>query len=585
MERRTFDICCTLLILSAVMSASFASENVSAPERELVTRPTVGLVLSGGGARGAAHVGVIKVLDDLQIPVDFVAGTSMGAIVGGLYASGMTADELVHVIETADWSALLTDRPPRAQRSFRRKSDDIGFLVDFDLGIDKSGLIFPEGFIQGQNLEIALKRLALPAISIDDFDELPIPFRAVATDIVTGEAVVIDSGDLAAAMRASMSAPGIFKPVRSDGRILVDGGVANNLPVQIVRDMGADILIVVDVGFPLLSEEQLGSALAVTKQMLTILINGRAQDQIALLDADDILISPNLGDFGSQDFQRLIEAQHLGNEKARELSGRLAELSISNEKYLAYRKRVERNRHDVPVIDSVVVENESRLSPRVIEARLTEQDGKPLDLGQLESDISNIYGFDTFETVTYDVVNDTGRNTLLVRATEKSWGPNYLRFGVNLEDDFSGNSNYNVAARLTRTEINRLGGEFRAELQIGETPRLFAELYQPLDYASRWFVNPQIEFARSGSGLFDNSGLQIAQIGSDDARLSLDGGRQFGNWGGFRVGVSRVHSDAELRIGPPGFPGGSAQTTSLTAVLNTTQLIAWRCQGQVQTLV
>ena len=565
MERRTFDICCTLLILGTMISTSFASESASAEERELVTRPTVGLVLSGGGARGAAHVGVIKVLDELQIPVDFVAGTSMGAIIGGLYASGMTADELTHVIETADWSALLTDRPPRAQRSFRRKSDDIGFLVDFDLGVDKSGLIFPEGFIQGQNLEIALKRLALPAISIDDFDELPIPFRAVATDIVTGEAVVLDSGDLAAAMRASMSAPGIFKPVRSDGRILVDGGVANNLPVKIVRDMGADILIVVDVGFPLLSEDQLGSALAVTKQMLTILINGRAQDQIALMDEDDILISPNLGDFGSQDFQRLVEAQQLGNEKAQELSGRLAELSISNDEYLAYRQRVEINRHDAPVIDSVVVENESRLSPKVIEARLAEQAGKPLDLEQLESDISNIYGFDTFETVTYDVVNDAGKNTLLVTATEKSWGPNYLRFGVNLEDDFSGNSSYNVAARLTRTEINRLGGEFRAEFQIGQTPRLFAEFFQPLDYASRWFVNPQIELARSSSGLFDNSGNQLAQIGSEDARLSLDGGRQFGNWGGFRAGVTRVHGDAELRIGAPGFPGGSAQITSLTA--------------------
>ncbi len=565
MQRLTFDICCTLLILGAVMSESFASGNVDAREDELATRPTVGLVLSGGGARGAAHVGVIKVLDELQIPVDFVAGTSMGAIVGGLYASGMTADELVNVIETANWSALLTDRPPRAQRSFRRKSDDIGFLVDFDLGIDKSGLIFPAGFIQGQNLEIALKRLALPAISTDNFDELPIPFRAVATDIVTGEAVVLASGDLAAAMRASMSAPGIFKPVRRDGRILVDGGVANNLPVQIVRDMGADILIVVDVGFPLLSEEQLGSALAVTKQMLTILINGRAQDQIALLDADDVLISPNLGDFGSQDFHRLAVAQQLGSEKARELSGRLAKLSLSDKEYLAYRRRVELNRRDAPVIDNVVVENESRLSPEVIKARLADQEGTTLDLGQLESNIRNIYGFDTFETVTYDVVNDSGKNTLLVRATEKSWGPNYLRFGINLEDDFNGNSNYNIAARFTRTEINRKGGEVRVEMQVGETPRIFSELYQPLDYASRWFVNPQIELARIGFGLFDNSGLQIAQLGSDNARLSLDGGRQFGNWGEFRVTVSRVRSDSELRIGMPGFVGGSSETTSVGA--------------------
>lgn len=565
MERLTFYIGCALLTLGAVTSAAYAAVPIESAENVLVGRPTVGLVLSGGGARGAAHVGVIRVLDELQIPVDFVAGTSMGAIVGGLFASGMNADELAHFVETVDWSKLLTDLPPRAERSFRRKSDDLGFLVDFDLGIDRSGLIFPAGFIQGQNLEIALKRLTLPVISIDDFDDLPIPFRALATDIVTGEAVVMESGDLAAAMRASMSAPGIFKPVRRDGRILVDGGVANNLPIQIVREMGADILIVVDVGFPLLPEEQLGSAFAVTTQMLTILINRRSQDQIATLTSDDILITPDLGEFGSQDFQRLPEAQQLGEDKAQELSRRLAKLSVSNEDYLAYREQLELNRHNIPIIDSVVVENESKLSPKVIEARLDDQTGKPLDLDQLELGIANIYGFNTFETVSYDVVNDNNNNTLLVRAMEKSWGPNYLRFGVNLEDDFNGNSSYNIAARLTRTEINRLGGEIRIELQIGETPRLFVELFQPLDYKSDWFINPQIEFARPGSGVFDNNGFQIAQVGADSRRLSLEGGRQFGNWGEFRVGITEVHSDSELRIGAPGITGWSAQFTSLTA--------------------
>ena len=565
MERQKFTICRTLLILGACISAAFASENTNSQENEPSARPTVGLVLSGGGARGAAHVGVIKVLDELQIPVDFVAGTSMGAIVGGLYASGMTADELTQFVDTVDWSKLLKDRPPRAERSLRRKSDDIGFLVDFDLGVNKSGLIFPEGFIQGQNLEIALKRLTLPVVSIDDFDKLPIPFRAVATDIVSGKAVVINSGDLAGAMRASMSAPGIFKPIRRDGLILVDGGVANNLPIDVVREMGADILIVVDVGFPLMPEEQLGSALAVTKQMLTILVNGRAQDQIALLTSDDILISPDLGEFGSQDFQRLPEAQQLGEEKAQELSGLLASLSVSNEKYLAYRERLESNRHDMPIIDAVVVENESRLSPKVIEARLDDQTGKSLDPDQLESNIADIYGFNTFETVSYDIAKDTDGNTLFVRATEKSWGPNYLRFGINFEDDFSGNSSYNVAARLTRTEINRLGGEFRAELQLGETPRLFTEFFQPLDYKSRWFVNPQIQFGRSNSGVFDNNGFQIAEVGADNLLLTLDVGRQFGNWGEFRVGVTQIHSDSELRIGPPGFAGGSSQTTAVTA--------------------
>lgn len=559
------DICVTLLGLFLCMSVAVASEKVITDDIEPSDRPSVGLVLSGGGARGAAHVGVIKVLDELQIPVDFVAGTSMGAIVGGLYASGMSANELSQFVETVDWSNLLTDRPPRAERSFRRKSDDIGFLVDFDLGINKSGLIFPGGFIQGQNLEIALRRLALPVISIDDFDELPIPFRAVATDIVSGEAVAIGSGDLAVAMRASMSAPGIFKPVRRDGRILVDGGIANNLPIQVVRDMGADILIVVDVGFPLLSEKQLGSALAVTKQMLTILINGRAQNQIASLTSDDILISPDLGEFGSQEFQRLPEAQQLGEERAQELTARLINLSVSNEEYFAYRERVEANRHDMPTVDVVVVENESKLSPKVIEERLDDQTGKPLDPDLLESNIADIYGFNTFETVSYDVGNRTDSNTLFVRATEKSWGPNYLRLGINFEDDFRGNSSYNIAARLTRTEVNRLGGEFRGEMQLGETPRLFAEFFQPLDYKSHWFINPQIEYARTGAGVFDDSGFQIAQIGANNTRLSFDVGRQFGNWSEFRFGVTQIRSDSKPRIGLPGVAGGSSQTTALRA--------------------
>ena len=550
-------ICRTSLFVIACILAAFATGEINADEKAPDDRPTIGLVLSGGGARGAAHVGVIKVLDELRIPVDYIAGTSMGAIVGGLYASGMTADELENVIETADWTALLSDRPPRAQRSFRRKSDDIGFLVDFEMGIGKSGLIFPSGLIQGQNLEIALKRFSLPAISIDNFDALPIPFRAVATDIVTGEAVILDSGDLATAMRASMSAPGIFKPVRQDNRVLVDGGVANNLPVQVVRDMGADILIVVDVGFPLLPEDQLESALAITKQMLTILINARAQDQAALLTSNDILISPDLGDFGSQDFQRMVEAQTLGSEKAYELRGKLANLSVSSEEYLAFRNRLELNRHGVPVIDQVVVENESRLSPKVIEARLADQEGGPLDVDQLESDIANIYGFDTFETVTYDVIDNHGDTVLAVRATEKSWGPNYLRFGINLEDDFDGASSYNVAAQFTRTEINKKGGEFRAEIQIGESPRLFAEFYQPIDFASRWFVNPKIEYQRESSGLFD-SGQQIAQFRSNLVEISLEGGRQFGNWGEIRVGLTRSHGDSDLQIGTPGIDDGSS---------------------------
>lgn len=556
----------TLLSCAAALFAlvSLPSANINARDVTPHDRKTIGLVLSGGGARGAAHVGVIKILDELRIPVDYIAGTSMGAIVGGLYASGMSSAELTQVFDTVDWSTLLTDRPPRGRRSFRRKSDDSGFLVNFDLGVDSTGLIFPSGIVQGQNFELALKRLTLPAISIDDFDELPIPFRAVATDIVSGEAVVLGSGDLATAMRASMSAPGVFRPVRINERILVDGGVANNLPVQVVRDLGADILIVVDVGFPLLPEEQLGSALALTKQMLTILINARARDQIALLTADDILISPALGDLGSQDFQRLGEAQQIGERQARKLLDRLAKLSVSDEEYRDHRIRLAHKRQDLPVIEQVVVQNESKLSPEVIASRLREQAGGPLDVDRLESDLADVYGFDTFETVSYDVHEDPAGNTLTVTAREKSWGPNYLRFGINLEDNFDGDSDYNIATRFTRTEINRRGGELRAELQIGETPHFFAEFYQPLDYASRWFVNPIFAFERSGSSLFEDGG-QLARFRSRQIQLSLEGGRQFGNWGEIRVGIARSHSREKVLIGPPGFESASSDLANLFA--------------------
>ncbi len=556
---------CPAFALATCVLALLVAGDTAAAEPEPTARPTIGLVLSGGGARGAAHVGVIRVLDELEIPVDYVAGTSMGAIVGGLYASGMSADELEAVIDTADWSELLSDRPPRAQRSFRRKSDDIGFLVDFDLGIDRSGLVFPGGLIQGQNLEIAIRHLTLPVITVDDFDALPIPFRAVATDIVTGEMVVFDSGDLPTAMHASMAVPGVFRPERYQGRILVDGGVANNLPIQVVRDMGADVVIAVDVGFPLLPEAELDSALAITKQMLTILINQRAEAQLSLLGADDILIRPELGDLESQEFQRLVEAKELGAQSAAALASTLARLSVPEAEYAEHRRRVAaRRRAEPPVIDRIVVSNESRLSPRVIEARLTDQSGGKLDVEQLESDIADVYGFDTFEKVAYDIGEDGGRTALIVRGTAKRWGPNYLRFGINLEDDFDGGSNYNIAARLTRTEINPRGGELRAELQVGESPRLFAELYQPLDFASRWFVNPQIEFGRTSAGLFDD-GKQIAEFRSSVRTLTLEGGRQIGNWGEIRVGVTRLRSSGSLRIGPPELPAGEGDLAALTA--------------------
>ena len=530
-------------------------------QTEDAAQPKIGLVLSGGGARGIAHVGVVKVLDEMRIPVDYVAGTSMGAMVGSLYASGISAAEIERFFQDAEWLMLLSDRPPRAQRSYRRKSDDFGFLVDFEVGLNKEGLTIPQGLMQGQNLTLELRKLLIPVANISNFDRLPIPYRTIGTDLVTGQEVVLDSGDLPMAIRASMSAPGLLKPVRIDGRLLIDGGVANNLPVEVTRSMGADVLIVVDVGTLLADEADLDSALKIMAQMTTIMGRARTEAQKQLMTDEDVLITPDLGSIAFRSFDQAAQAIQRGEVAARQSMDKLRRFSVSEELYAAHRQSLQQALREPPVIHEVAIENESRLSPKVLEARLSDQRGKVLDVEQLHTDIADIYGLDTFETVDYSIENIDSENRLVIQSKAKSWGPNFLRFGINLEDDFDGNSSYNVAARLTRTEINARGGEIRVDTVVGESPNLAIELFQPLDYASQWFVNPRLSYGRSNQGLFD-AGNQIAQFRSEESEVYLGVGRQFGNWGEARLALARTFADQEVRIGDSALGSGSGDVSS-----------------------
>ena len=550
-------------LFAFALIAVIAAPVMCVAQTEDVTRPKIGLVLSGGGARGAAHVGVIKVLDEMRIPIDRIAGTSMGAIVGGLYASGLDASELEQIILDADWPDLLSDRPPRAQRTYRRKADDLGFLVDFDVGVSKSGLILPEGIVQGQNFTLALRRWLLPVAAVDNFDRLPIPFVAVATNLISGDEVMLASGDLPTAIRASMSVPGLFKPVRLNNQVLVDGGVANNLPVDVAKAMGAGMLIVVDVSSPLAEEAELDSPLKIANQMNTILITARTEEQKRHLMPQDVLITPELGLMSSQAFERSVEAMHLGEMAARQAKSELQRFSLSQADYVAHRQALLRARADNPVIHQVSIDNESRLSTKVLQERLSDQRGATLNVGQLEADIGDIYGFNTFETVDYSISSDGIENGLLIQSKAKSWGPNYLRFGINLEDDFEGNSTYNLAARFTKTEVNAKGGELRADVVVGESPQFAAEFYQPLDYRSRWFVNPRLSFQGGNESLYD-AGNQIAQFRSEEVGLSVGVGRLFGNWGELRLTLARSFADEDVRIGDPELGGASGDVTNFT---------------------
>jgi NTE family protein len=538
---------CILLFVTA--SPARADDHPASEES--AERPRIGLVLGGGGARGAAHIGVLKVLEELQIPVDYVAGTSMGSIVGGLFASGMSPEEIEREVLAMDWDDLFHDDPAREELSFRRKRDDDLYAFAAKPGFNDGKVEMPLAFIRGQKLDLVLNRLTLPLISVTDFDDLPIPYRAVATDIENGKEVVLGSGSLAKAIRASMAVPAAFDPVDLDGRLLVDGGLANNVPVSVARDMGADVLIVVNVGSGLLSREQITSALAVTGQLANFLFSLNTEHQLKTLDSDDVLITPDLGDIGGGSFDRAAETIAPGEAAAREVTDALRRYSVSNDEYARFVARRSQRRPGAPVIDSVRVDNRSPLSDAVIAERISATPGEPLDLPQLEQDIGRVYGLEVFESVRYDLLREDEQTSLVIGATAKHWGPGFVQGGLASSNNMQGDSTLRLGLVYTRTLLNSLNGEWRLGGQLGDDAGVFTEIHQPLDASSRYFVAGGVGYFSRNVNVFDSAGDNLARYRLSTYGLQLSAGREFGNWGEGRVGYRRLTGDAEITVGDP----------------------------------
>ncbi len=533
-----------LLTLTALLVVTLAAA---------ADRPRIGLVLGGGGARGAAHIGVLKVLERHQVPIDAIAGTSMGAIVGGLYASGMSVEELEDLVGSLDWAAVLSDDPPRNDLSFRRKQDDAQFPINLELGLRDDELLMPMGVIQGQELDLLLRELTIHASGIADFDQLQIPFRAVASDIERGEPYVMGHGDLARAIRASMAVPGALAPVRIDDRLLVDGGLVGNLPVDVAREMGVDIVIAVDVEFPLYSAEELDSALAISEQMLTILIRKETLRQIDTLSDRDILIQPELGIFASTDFGHIVDTIEPGMRAAEEATERLQHIKLDDAAwadYLASRRPLRPNANSLAFVRVV---HDGTIKPAALESRLVTKAGDTIDTAQLAADADRLYGLDLYEQVSYRLVEKEGATGVEFQARSKSWGPDTLQFSMSLEDDFEGSTGFNVATRLTRSGLNPHGAEWRTDLQLGTDPLLISEFYQPFGWNSRLFVAPRVDMRQSNINAFVNDAT-VARLRISEAEGGLDLGAEFGNWGEFRIGAYRGLGKARVKVGDPGIP-------------------------------
>ena len=513
-------------------------------------RLRIGLVLGGGGARGAAHIGVLKELERLQIPIDAIAGTSMGAIVGGLYSTGVGADELQRLVNSLDWATALSDKANREDLSFRRKQDEREFPVNLELGVRGSDLVLPKGVIQGQKLDLLLRELTIRASHIDNFDDLPIPFRAIAADIVGGKTVILDSGDLAQAIRASMSVPGIFAPAEINGQLLVDGGAVGNLPINIMQTLGVDVIIAVDVEFPLYAPEELDSVLTISEQMLTIMIRKETLRQIDLLSDDDILIRPDLGTYASTNFTDIVDTIEPGIASARSQEEKLSAYSVSDAQwktYLSQRQPLPDIREDLAFVRVV---HDGKLSPKVLESRLTVKSGDPIDSGVLANNAERLYGLQLYEHVGYRLLRENDGTGVEYSATTKSWGPDILQFGASLEDDFEGSTSFNLAARLTKAGLNRLGAEWRTDLQLGTDPTLLTEYYQPLSFDSRWFFAPSLQLRQSNLNTFLGDDT-VARYRLSEGDFGIDLGRELGTVGEFRIGAYSGSGKAKIKIGDP----------------------------------
>ncbi|MEJ3661353.1 patatin-like phospholipase family protein [Pseudomonas fragi] len=534
---------CLLLCLCPLML--FAAE---------AARPKVGLVLSGGAARGLAHVGVLKALEEQGIHIDAIAGTSMGAVIGGLYASGYKIDELEKLALGIDWKEALSDAPEREDVPFRRKQDDRDFLVKQKLSFrDDGSLGLPLGVIQGQNLALLLESLLAHSSDIRDFDKLPIPFRAVATDIVNGEKVVFRKGHLPQVIRASMSIPAVFAPVEINGQLLVDGGMVDNIPVDVAREMGVDMVIVVDIGTPLRGRKQLNTVFDILNQSITLMTRSNSEVQLASLKPDDILIQPALASYGTTDFGRALDIINAGYRATQVMEKRLAGLRQSTDVQLAEARTAEER---TPVITAIKIENDSKIGDSVIRYYIRQPVGEPLDLGRLQRDMGTLYGLDYFDQVQYRVIHKGQERTLVISARGKRSGTDYLRLGLNLSDDMRGDSAFNIGASYRINGINQLGAEWLTRVQLGDKQELYSEFYQPLDAGSRYFVAPYIN-ARSQNveAILDND--PIAEYRLERYGFGLNFGRQIGNSGEIRVGVGEAWGEANVRIGDQDLPSTS----------------------------
>jgi NTE family protein len=527
-------------------------------------RPRVGLVLAGGGAKGGAHVGVLKVLEEMHIPVDCIAGTSMGALVGGGYASGIPARELETFVTTIDWKKVVGSQGRRDLEPIEQKRAGVTYSNDFEFGITPDGVTLPGGLVNTSNIEDLLRTYVASARSVSQFDKLPIPYRAVATDMVTGQMVVLDQGDLATAMRASMAIPGAFAPVLMDPWILNDGGLVRNIPIDVARNLCADRVIVVNLVELPIDPKRLRTATQLLSRTMDVMIEANETLQLQTIRAGDIRIDVHMGDITTADFERVPDTIPLGEAAAREHAAELAAYAVPEEQYMAWRASVTRSQDLETRLADVRFEGLKRVNTGFLASRSDIRPGDTVDVARISKEAQRMSVLQDFDSVGYRIDGEATAPILTWLPREKNWGPNYLKADLGLYTSSDGDLEFALFGRHTRTWVNSLGAEWRNELQFGGDSYLQTSFYQPLDQAHRFFVEPRLMVSRTLENIFFED-ERVARYEYQDLTGSLDLGLNFGRFAQARVGYLYDSRKVNVDVGSPVLPETEPDDAALGA--------------------
>lgn len=529
------------------------------------SRPRVGLVLAGGGAKGGAHVGVLKVLEELQVPIDCIAGTSMGALVGAGYASGIPVTDLEKFVIGIDWGKVVGGQGRRDLEPIEQKRDGATYATNLEVGVGRDGLVIPGGLVNTSNIEDVLRGYVANARLETDFDRLPIPYRAVATDMVSGRMVVLDRGDLATAMRASMAIPGAFAPVVTEGQVLSDGGLVRNIPIDVARKLCADVVIVVNLVEPPVRPEKLQSATQLLTRTMDVMIESNEQLQLESLTPADVRIDVYMGDITTSDFERVPETIPLGEAAARKMTDALRRYAVPPQQYAAWRSSVTSSQDIAVRLSEVRFEGLEHVDADYLAARSAIRAGDVVDTARISQEAQRIAALRDFESVDYRLEGDRNAPTLVWLPQEKRWGPDYLKVDLGVYASEGGDVAFALYGRHNRTWLNERGLEARFEAQLGGEALLSASLLQPLDTAHRWFVEPRIFGTRSQEDVFVD-GERVARYQFGDVAAQLDVGTNLADIAQARLGYIYSRRTVDVDIGASVLPEDHATDAGITAL-------------------